>query len=161
MASIQPCFFRHRGSALSPWIGPTFILSTAGDRVLGSGRWAAGPAFVGLLQSGTWVVGTLANKIWSFGANSDRAQANRLTLQPFANDNVDDGCYAMTSPVITADWNVRGEKWTGPVGGGVGRLARIGSQPGNFQAQAFYNVIWPDDAAERKVRFRVHLLFLR
>jgi hypothetical protein len=32
-----------------------------------------------------------------------------------------------------------------PLGGGFGRIMKFGKQPVNLQAQAFYNVVKPDD----------------
>ena len=42
------------------------------------------------------------------------------------------GWYLNTSPIITADWlAASGEQWTVPVGGGFGRVFRVGDQPVN------------------------------
>ena len=43
------------------------------------------------------------------------------------------------------------DTWTVPLGGGFGRLMRFGKQPVNLQAQAFYNVVKPDDDADRRL----------
>ena len=32
---------------------------------------------------------------------------NKLILQPFVNDNMDDGWYLSISPIISADWTAR------------------------------------------------------
>jgi hypothetical protein len=163
LGDINPTFFLSpsRSGAFTWGFGPTFVLPTASDRMLGSGRWAAGPAVVGLFQRGPWVVGALANNVWSFADDRGRADVNRLTVQPFVNYNFEGGWYATSSPVVTADWNARGEKWTVPVGAGFGRLIRIGSQPVNAQAQAFYNILRSEDGPEWTVRFQLQFLFPR
>ncbi|MGK7871025.1 hypothetical protein [Falsiroseomonas sp. E2-1-a20] len=163
LGDINPTFFLSpsRPSAFTWGFGPTFSLPTATDRLLGSGKWAAGPAVVGLYQSGPWVVGALANNIWPFSGDQSQPEMNRLTVQPFINYNFDDGWYATSSPVVTADWNARGEKWTVPVGGGFGRLFRIGSQPVNAQAQAFYNAVRADEGPKWTARFQLQFLFPR
>jgi len=45
------------------------------------------------------------------------------------------------------------------VGGGVGKIWRIGKLPVNTQLQAFYNVEKPDLAADWSLRFQVQFLF--
>ena len=42
---------------------------------------------------------------------------------------------------MTANWEADSDNtWTVPVGGGVGRLFRIGKLPVNMQVQGFYSV---------------------
>jgi hypothetical protein len=69
-----------------------------------------------------------------------------MLIQPFVNYNFPDGWYLTSSPVITADWLADGRKWIVPVGGGFGRLFKLGEQPINTQVQVFYNA---NDAARR------------
>jgi hypothetical protein len=66
----------------------------------------------------------------------------------------------VSSPIITANWLApSGEKWTVPVGGGFGRLFRVGGQPMNFSAQAFYNAVKPTIGPDWSVRVQLQLLF--
>jgi hypothetical protein len=45
------------------------------------------------------------------------------------------GWYLGTAPIITADWKApKGDRWVVPVGGGVGRICRLGTVPLNTQA---------------------------
>ena len=54
--------------------------------------------------------------------------------------------YLSTSPVITANWEARSDnRWTVPIGGGLGRIFKIGDQPINARLTAYYNVVTPDD----------------
>jgi hypothetical protein len=46
--------------------GPTFLLPTASSNELGTKKWGAGPSSVFVWTPGHWVVGALANNIWSF-----------------------------------------------------------------------------------------------
>ena len=67
-----------------------------------------------------------------------------MTLQPFLNYNLPKGWY-LSSPVITANWEANSDnRWTVPIGGGIGRIFKIGDQPVNAQLTA-YNVVTPDD----------------
>ena len=65
------------------------------------------------------------------------------------NYNFGKGWYVSSGPIITANWAAHGSDntWTVPVGGGGGRIIRIGKLPVNLQAQAFANVVKPDDDA--------------
>jgi hypothetical protein len=126
--------------------GPVFQLPTATDRVLGSDKWSAGPTFVTLLLTKKVVTGVLINNLWSFAGNEDRPNVNAMTLQPFFNYNLPEGWYLTTSPVITANWEARSDnRWTVPIGGGIGRIFKIGDQPVNAQLTAYYNIVTPDD----------------
>jgi len=126
-------------------VGPAFVLPTATDDSLGNDKWAAGISGILLAQPGRWVYGGVASNVWSFAGSGDR-DTNLLTLQYFINYNFDGGWYALTSPIMTADWEAdKDHRWTVPIGGGFGRLFKIGSQPVTAQISAYKNVITPDD----------------
>ena len=161
LGDINPTFF------LSPaksgkfiWgLGPTFTFPTATDSMLGSGKYSAGPAVVALTMQGHWVIGALANNQWSYAGWGGK-NVNAMLVQPFINYNLPHGWYLVTAPIITADWEAdRDNRWTVPVGGGVGKIQRFGKLPVNFQLQAFYNVETPDSGADWQLRFQVQFLF--
>ena len=173
LGDINPTFF------LSPakpgeliWgFGPTMTLPTATDRDLGSGKWSMGPAGVALAIQGPWVYGALINNQWSF-AGWGEEKVNSMLLQPFVNYNLPDGWYLTTSPVVTANWKAdRGrDVWTVPLGGGVGRLFRLGQilplegdplakLPINTQIGAYGNVAKPEFGPEWQLRFQIQFLF--
>ena len=41
---------------------------------------------------GKWVIGALANNLWSFAGDSDRDNVNLMTVQPFVNYNIGSSC---------------------------------------------------------------------
>ena len=127
---------------------------------LGTDKWSAGPAAVVLTMPGNWVLGALAQNLWSFAGSDSAKDVNKLTFQYFINYNLPDGWYLTTSPIITADWNKPGsERWTVPFGGGFGRLVKFGKQPVDFKLQAYANVVHPDAGPEWSVMAAVKLLF--
>lgn len=65
-------------------IGPAFLVPTATDKYLGSGKWGIGPTAVGLKQAGPWTVGMLFNYIASFAGQSAKSDVSSAFLQPFA-----------------------------------------------------------------------------
>jgi len=142
-------------------IGPTMTLPTASDSLLGSGRWSGGPTAVGLFMDGAWVVGALVNQQWDFAGWSD-GDVNQLVIQPFLNYNLSDGWYLSSAPIITGNFSApSGDHWTVPVGGGVGKLWRVGKVglPVNTQLVPFYNAMSPDFGPDWQLRFQVQFLF--
>ena len=141
-------------------VGPVFTAPSASDPILGTGKVLFGPTAVFLMTPGHWVLGVLLNNQWSVGGNPLRPAVNTGLAQPFVNYNMEHGWYLTSSPIITVDWRAAsGEKWTVPVGGGFGRLFRVGDQPVNAQIQAFYNVERPTGASDWTLRTSVTLLF--
>ena len=166
LADIQlQTYLSPSGTDKLTWgIGPVFQFPSATNgRKLGTEKWSAGPGVVVLTQPGKWVIGALANNLWSFAGDSDRDNVNLMTVQPFVNYNFGKGWYVSTSPIITANWEAHGSDntWTVPVGGGFGRIIRIGKLPVNLNAQAFDNVVKPDDGptADWTLRLQVQFLF--
>jgi hypothetical protein len=71
-----------------------------------------------------------------------------------------DGWYLVSSPIITANWEADSDgTWTVPLGGGFGKIFRIGNQPMNAQLQGFYNVEHPQFGPEWSLRFQLQFLF--
>lgn len=141
-------------------IGPIISLPTATDKTLGTDKWSAGPSVVVLTTPGDWVIGTLVNNLWSFAGDDDRADVNQFLLQYFINYNFDGGWYLTSAPINTANWEQDNDnRWTIPLGGGGGKVFRVGKQPLNFQTQAFYNVEHPDTGAEWSLRLQLQFLF--
>ena len=163
LGDLNPTLFLSPGKpgALIWGVGPTFTFPTATDTALGSGKWSMGPAAVVLTMQGPWVLGALANQQWSVAGDSARRSVSQLLIQPFVNYNLPDGWYLTSSPVITANWMAdSGDQWTVPLGGGFGKLWRVGKVglPVNTQLAAYYNLEKPQGAADWQLRFQVQLL---
>lgn len=144
-------------------VGPIVVFPSATDERLGTEKWSAGPSVAGLSIHGPWVIGLLANNVWSFAGDSDRDDVNAFLLQYFINYNLPQGWYLTSSPIITANWEANSDNtWTVPVGGGFGKLTRVGKVglPIDVQLQGFYNVEKPDDIGpDWSIRFQVKFLF--
>jgi hypothetical protein len=92
--------------------------------------------------------GFLILNLWSFAGEADRANVNAMTLQPFLNYNLPKGWYLTTSPLITANWEANSDnRWTLPIGGGIGRIFKIGDQAINANIAAYYDVLTLDNTA--------------
>lgn len=137
-------------------------LDTATDDRLGAERWGLGPSAVVLRPAGAWVYGALINNIWDVGGDSDRDDINQMLIQPFVNYNFPNkpGRYLTFAPIITANWEAdSGDKWTVPLGGGVGQIIKWGKTPVNLQASAYYNVESPKNGADWQMRLQAQFLF--
>jgi len=143
--------------------GPVIQIPTTSDSKLGSYRWGLGPTFVILhLEKGDpWVYGFLVNNIWSV-ANGAGGAYNNLTLQPFLNYNFKEheGLYLTTSPIVTANWETNSSnRWTVPIGGGIGQIFHFGKLPVNAQISGYYNLVRPEFGANWQIRAQVQLMF--
>jgi hypothetical protein len=142
--------------------GPSFLLPTASDDVLGTGKFSIGPTAVALLQPGRWTLGALVSNLFSVAGPSGRPDVNSFTLQYFVNYNLNKGFFLTWQPIVTANWNARrGDKWTVPIGGGIARIFKVGAQPMNASVQAYWNVERPDSIPSPtwQLKFQVALLF--
>ena len=141
-------------------VGPILSFPTATDDALGSKKWWAGPSAVFLIQPSPWVVGVLANNLWSFAGDDERGDVNAFLLQYFVNYNLRDGWYLLSAPILTANWKADdGQQWTIPFGGGLGRVFRVGKQPINAQVSGYWNAEKPDLGPDWQLRAQVQFLF--
>ena len=147
------------------WIwgaGPVVQLPTNSNSDLGNRNWGLGASAVVLhLEKGDpWVYGVLVNNIWSLSDNKQGGSYNNGLIQPFVNYNFDGGFYITSAPIITVDWKAESsQRWTVPVGGGVGKIFHLGRLPVNTQLSAYYNVVTPDDGANWQIRAQVQFMF--
>jgi hypothetical protein len=140
--------------------GPVLSFPTASDDVLGSDKYAAGISGVVLTMPGSWVVGALASQIWDVAGDDDVPDVNRFSFQYFINYNFPSGWYFTSAPIITANWEAEaGEKWTIPIGGGLGKIVKAGKVPLNINTQIFYNLEKPRGGADWEWRFQVQMMF--
>jgi hypothetical protein len=141
-------------------LGPVVQFPSATDERLGTEKWAMGPGLVALTMDGPWVVGCLVNNIWSFCGDGGRRDVNLMTIQPIINYNLPKGWYLSSVPVITANWEAdSSDRWTVPLGGGIGKVLKIGKQPVNIKFQGFYNVVSPSNGADWSLQLQIQLLF--
>ena len=118
--------------------GPVWLLPTGTDPLLTTDKWGAGPTAVGLVQSGPWTYGALANHLWSFAGDDRRADVNATFLQPFMSYTTPDAFTFTLQTETTYDWE--SEEWQVPVNFIVSKLTTIGQQPVSFAVGIKYNV---------------------
>ena len=111
-------------------VGPAFLLPTATEDAFGTGKWGAGPTAVALVQRGPWTVGGLANHIWSFAGEEDRADVNQTFLQPFASYTTGNAWTFSATSESSYNWET--EQWSVPVNASVSKIVRLGPLPVSF-----------------------------
>jgi len=149
-------FFSPSSSGELTWgVGPQVLLPTSTDDRLGAGEWGLGASAVVIATPKPWVVGALIGNVWSFEGN-----VNLMTIQPIVNYNLSDGWYLTSVPILTANWEADSDdRWKIPLGGGVGKIAKIGKQPINAQV-AYYNYVEsPTDGPDWQLRVQLQFLF--
>jgi len=158
--NVQLFFLPPKPGAIIWGFGPALAFPTATKDILGSGKLSIGPMAVALTIQGPWVAGVFAYNLFSVAGDSDRRAVSQLVAQPFANYNLPRGWYLVTAPIITSDWKADSdERWTVPLGGGVGKILSIGKQQLSTSLQAYYNVEHPSPGAEWSMTFTTSLLF--
>ena len=159
LGNLQPEFYLSpaRTGKIIWGVGTRLYLPTATSHELGINKMGGGPAAAALAINGRWTMGILAHNVW---AGSGKERVNEMTLSPFVYYNVKDGWYFVSSPVLTSNWAATSDdRWTVPIGGGIGRLFKIGHQTMNARIQGLYNAARPDFAPSWQLQVQVQLLF--
>jgi len=139
-------------------VGSAIQLPTSTGREYGSGEFGIGPSLVALTIINKWVAGFVINNIWTFGD----AEENKFLFQYFVNYNLPKAWYLVSGPIITANWNAsKDQRWVVPFGAGMGKILKLGKQPINVSAHAYYNVERPDNYGNWQMRLQLQFLFPR
>ena len=123
-------------------LGPIFLLPTGTDELLGAGKWGAGPTGVLAWQGSGWTVGILANHIWSFAGDTDRADFDQTYLQPFIAYTTAQAWTFTLQGEDTYDWKT-GE-WMAPINFLVAKIVKIEGQPVSIVGGVRYWIDSPD-----------------
>jgi hypothetical protein len=127
--TVQSLFFSPK-EPVGGWImalGPVFLWPTGTDDLLDSEKWGAGPTALLLQQKSGWTYGVLANHIWSYAGNADRAYVSSTFLQPFLSYTTKTKTTFGVNSESTYDWNAG--QWTVPFNFTVSQLTKIGKMP--------------------------------
>jgi hypothetical protein len=162
LGDVQTSFFLSPAKVVKViWgAGPVISLPTATEDILGTKKVSIGPTAVALSIQGHWLFGALVQNLFSVAGPKERPDVNQMLMQPFVNYNMRHGWYLVSSPIITSNWEVNSNnRWTVPVGGGVGKIVHFGKLPVNSYIQFFRNVERPDGTTSWSARFQMQFLF--
>ena len=142
-------------------LGGSLVIPTHTAARFGTDKWSAGPAVVMFTSTGNWILGAIAQNIWSFAGDSDAADVNVFSAQVAINYKLKNRWYLTSAPLITANWEVeRGNRWTVPLGGGIGRIFKLeGKKAVAIDVGAYYNVEVPRFANNWYSQILVNFLF--
>jgi hypothetical protein len=158
---VQSLFFSPKkptAGGLIWGVGPAFLVPTASDELLGSEKWGLGPTGVVLKQQGPWTCGALANHIWSVAGEDSRSDLSSTFIQPFLSYTTKDAWTFTIQSETTYDW--KGEQWSVPINGVVGKVTRIGGQLVQLSGGVRYWADSPDSGPNGwGLRFIVTFLF--
>lgn len=146
---LQNLFFSPKAPTANGWIwgaGPVLLLPTASDELLGGEKWAAGPTAVVLKQANGWTYGALANHLWSYAGDDDRADINATFMQPFLAYTTKTFTTLTLNTESTYDWE--GEAWSVPINLMATQLFKIDGQPMSIQLGARYWADSPESGAD-------------
>lgn len=165
LGDLNPSFFLSPKKSKVIWgVGPTFVLPTATNTTyLGQGKLSIGPSAAVLVQPSHFTIGFLINNYWSVvgHSNKDKPAVNQFLLEWFVNFNMKKGWYLKSAPINTGNWRATGNTgvWTVPLGGGVGRIMKLGFQPVNLSAEFYGNAVHPAGTSPWTMRLTFTLLF--
>lgn len=136
--------------------GVMLSLPTATAEVLGSGKWAAGPALRLTWRKGPWNLGAVAGQRWSFAGDRDRTDINALMVRGTFRRRLGDDWYLVSAPIVTANWDApTSERWLIPLGGGIGTGFDVGVHRWAASLQAYWNAIRPAAAPDWSIRLQI------
>lgn len=151
---------KKKDGALTWGAGPTILLPTRGDAALGNNRVALGPAALLYYEAEKWSAGLVVQNGWSLGNASGINKVNAFGAQYLFSYNLPDGWSIYSNATIASDWTKeQSERWTVPMGGGVGKLFYVGKLPISISLQGFYNVVTPTGGPNWSMNFQLAFLF--
>ena len=142
-------------------VGPIVRVPFATDARLGSGKWSAGVTVAAVARPRRWLVGFRTHNLWSVAGDEERPEVNQFFFQYLVLRAVGHGWYVVSAPTFTANWKApSGNQWLVPVGGGAGKLFRVGRRAIDVQSSVYYNVIRPESLPSARWTLRVQVQFL-
>lgn len=128
-------------------LGPTWILPTATDNLLGQEKWQVGPAGLavrlgkehGGLGIENWNIGVLGQQWFSYAGDGGRAETSQANIQYFINWKMNATQLVGMTPNITVDWKAKSsDKLSFPIGLGTIGMFKLGRLPIRWGAEVQY-----------------------
>ncbi|MDD4178962.1 MAG: transporter [Candidatus Margulisbacteria bacterium] len=159
--TTQSFFFAPVNSGRLLWgAGPVFLIPTATNRLLGTGKWGIGPTFCVLDQNGPTTYGLLANHLWSVAGESGRADVSATFLQPFYS-YLFKKTYTTITLMTESTYDWLGRQWTIPLEASVSQMLKVGKMPVSFTLGGKYWLDGPSTAPKWTAKFAVTLILLK
>jgi hypothetical protein len=132
-----------RSSVLGFGLG--HIFPSASDDILGSGKWAMGPAAIYAYLGQKWKLGALLQTYFSYAGKDRFNDVTLLNLQLIYYYSLTETISIGAGPNIIANFEAdSGDKWTVPLGIGIGKTVQLGKVPVRFVVEYYGSVVRPD-----------------
>jgi hypothetical protein len=143
-------------------LGASVFIPTNTNDDLGTDKLSIGPMFAFVREPRDLVYGFVFQNVWSVAGDEDEPDINEMILQYFFNYNFKNGWYLTSSNLITANWKEDNDnRWTVPIGGGVGKVIRTKRRHLDFRAQTYWLVEKPQFAPDWGLQLTVKWLFTK
>ena len=147
---------------ISLGLGATFVFPTdEPSRELGSGKFSMGPAVMLVYQTPEdWTLSLQTQQIWSVIGSGNRDDVSQMIIQPTINYNLPDGWYLLSDMEVIANWeSPSDQRWTVPIGAGIGKLFAVGDNAIDTRVEGYYNVVTPDQGPTWSIGASVSFIF--
>ena len=147
------------GSKFVWGIGETWMIPTATDDALGTGKLSVGPAALGMWMGDKMIIGAIMQQWFSVGGSDSRERVSTMDIQYVARYRLNPMASIGAAPNI--QWNQVTGKWTVPVGLGLDVVApwKRGNckppLPIRMGAELYYYVSHQDRAFDNEWAFRL------
>ncbi len=145
--------------------GPTIMLDTASDDLLGSGKNSAGPMFLTMKITDKWIYGAVAQHWWSFSGDDtlkvstnlgpvtvERPDVTLTDVQPILRYRLSPKTNLGLAPNWRYNWET--DEVSIPLGMGYDTLVKFGKLPVKVGVEAYHYISSDDDfGADWQVRF--------
>jgi hypothetical protein len=146
------------GAKLLWGLGFDIGLDTASEDILGTGKYTAGPAALGVYMGEKFKGGALIQHYWDFAGDSDRNDVNMSNIQYLYYWSLNDTVSIGAGPNILINWEQNSDnRYTVPVGIGINKTFQFGKIPVRIGLEYYQAVVEPDEvvASDWSVRFYV------
>ena len=126
--------------------GPTLMMNTATEAVLGLGKWSSGAGALLGWTSSKWMFAVLGMQFWSFAGSETRADVSLMSMQAVYSYTINAKWSLGASPMAQFNWKATsGNKITFPIGMGINYTSFWGKLPVRTSLEVDYAVIHPSD----------------
>ncbi|MEP4079684.1 hypothetical protein [Haloferula sp.] len=153
---VQTFFFspdRSLGWDLYWGVGPSFVIPTATDSLIGSEKLSLGPSIGIFRQERPWTVGLILNHIWSVAGSSSAQSLNASRLEPIIGYTTERSTFFSLGAKLGYDWS--GHHWSGPLEFRLSQLTLIAGKPVQWGLGLQYFVFSEPNAPEWGALFQV------
>ena len=157
---VTSFFVSPQTGGLTWGVGPVFNLPSTAEPTLGTEKWCAGPTVVALRQDGTWTMGVLWNRYWSFDGNEARPDVDQMLVQPFLAYGKGGTTLTLQSESV-ANYEVDEDRWTVPVNLVLSKVSHFGTFPASYFIGGGPFVVSPPGGPEWKLRAGLTVLVPR